>query len=273
MRLLMTMALCCGFAVNVSATPESDREALRSYFEKRIPNVPLEEHINGAYALDEAKRAQWLAMEDFPPYEFTIDEGADLWEEAFDNGETYASCFGDSPAIKAGFPYWDAEQSQVITLDLAINQCREANGEEALDYLGEEMAALTAFIAYESRDELIAVEIPEDPAALVAYESGKAFYYQRRGQLNFSCSSCHVDMANNMLRAERLSAGIGHATHWPVYRLKWNAVGPLHKRFMECNDQVKAKSFAPQSEEYRNLEYFLTYMANDLPLNGPASRK
>jgi len=26
-------------------------------------------------------------------------------------------------------------------------------------------------------------------------------------------------------------------------------------------------------EEYRNLEYFLTYMQNGLPLNGPGSRK
>jgi sulfur-oxidizing protein SoxA len=29
----------------------------------------------------------------------------------------------------------------------------------------------------------------------------------------------------------------------------------------------------PQSESYRNLEYFLTYMSNGLELNGPASRK
>jgi sulfur-oxidizing protein SoxA len=42
---------------------------------------------------------------------------------------------------------------------------------------------------------------------------------------------------------------------------------------MECNSQVRATPLDPQSESYRNLEYFLTYMANGLELNGPASRK
>ena len=119
----------------------------------------------------------------------------------------------------------------------------------------------------------IAVAIPDDPRALAAYEDGKAFYYTRRGQLNFACSHCHVNMAGNMLRAERLSATVGHATHWPVYRLKWKEVGPLHRRFMECNSQVRGVPLEPQSESYRNLEYFLTYMSNGLVLNGPATRK
>jgi sulfur-oxidizing protein SoxA len=119
----------------------------------------------------------------------------------------------------------------------------------------------------------VAVEIPDDPAALAAYEDGKRFYYTRRGQLNFACSNCHVNMAGSMLRAERLSASLGHTTHWPVYRLKWKEVGPLHKRFAECNSQVRAVPLEPQSESYRNLEYFLTYMSNGMALNGPASRK
>ena len=212
-------------------------------------------------------------MEDFPPYEFTIEDGETLWYESFSNQKSHSDCFGDSTAIKQHYPRWDKATAEVVTLDLAINQCREANGEEPLDYMGEEMAALTAFIAYESRDELIDIEVPDQPEALAAYEAGKAFYYQRRGQLNFSCSSCHIDTAGNLLRAERLSSTYGHVTHWPAYRLKWSAVGPLHKRFMECNDQVKAKAFEPQSAEYRNLEYFMTYMSQGLPLNGPSTRK
>ena len=76
-----------------------------------------------------------------------------------------------------------------------------------------------------------------------------------------------------MLRAERLSAAIGHATHWPVYRGKWERVGVLHRRFQECNSQVRAEPLPHQSESYRNLEFFLTYMSNGMELNGPASRK
>jgi sulfur-oxidizing protein SoxA len=91
--------------------------------------------------------------------------------------------------------------------------------------------------------------------------------------LNFACTSCHVQLAGNMLRAERLSASLGQITHWPVYRFQWQDVGSLHKRFAECNRQVRAEPFAAQSEAYRNLEYFLSYLSNGFELNGPATRK
>ena len=58
-----------------------------------------------------------------------------------------------------------------------------------------------------------------------------------------------------------------------MYRGKWQRVGVLHRRFRGCNTQVRAEPFEMQSEIYRNLEYFLSYMSNGLELNGPASRK
>lgn len=267
MKHLVTLALLASLSLSASAGPEEDRTAFVQFFEKRFPSVAVEEHINGAYALDEDKRKQWEALESgFPPYEDAVFDGEALWDEG-----PYADCFGGSAAVKQSYPMWDEEQG-VVTLELAINNCREANGEEALDYADYDMVALSAYIAFESRGQAINVDVPNDQA-MAAYEEGKAFYYQRRGQLNFACSSCHLEMAGNKLRSERLSAALGHVTHWPTYRAKWDEVGPLHKRFMECNDQVKAKAFDLQSVEYRNLEYFLTYMSNGLPLNGPTTRK
>jgi sulfur-oxidizing protein SoxA len=271
---LTVSALVFAISVPTLAGPEDDRSALRAFYQQRFPDVPLDSHVDGAYALDAGKRAQWLEMEDFPPYEIAIDEGAELYDEALADGSSYADCLGDdAPVVKQHYPRFDSELGEVVTLEQDINSCRENAGDEPWDYLGHEMSALTAYIAYESRGELTAVEIPDDPRALAAFEDGKEFFYTRRGQLNFACSSCHVTMAGNMLRAERLSAALGHTTHWPVYRLKWKEIGPLHKRFMECNSQVRAVPLQPQSESYRNLEYFLTYLSNDMPLNGPASRK
>lgn len=264
------------FAVSATAVagPEEDRDALRAFYEQRFPSVELDAHADGAYALDADKRDQWLEMEDFPPYEIAIDEGADLYEEPLADGSSYAACLGeDAPVVKQHYPRFDPASGQVETLEQRINSCRESAGNKPWDYLGPQMSSLMAFIAYESRGERFAIEVPEDPRAQAAYEDGKEFFYTRRGQLNFACSSCHVTMAGNALRAERLSAALGHTTHWPVYRLKWKEVGPLHKRFIECNSQVRAVPLAAQSESYRNLEYFLTYMSNDMELNGPASRK
>jgi sulfur-oxidizing protein SoxA len=162
----------------------------------------------------------------------------------------------------------------VETLSTAINRCRGEQGAPSLPYDSEEMIALTAYLAYQSRGQRVEVTIPADqPAALEAYEAGKRFYYSKRGQLNFACSDCHVTSAGQYVRADRLSASLGHPTHFPVYRSKLGGMISLHQRFSGCVRDVGAKPFELQSEAFRNLEYFLSYMSNGLEINGPGARK
>ena len=117
------------------------------------------------------------------------------------------------------------------------------------------------------------MQIPDDPGAMAAYEAGKQFYYTKRGQLNFSCADCHVNNAGMQVRADKLSAALGHPSHFPVYRSKWGDMGTLHRRFDGCNKQVRAVPLPAQGVDYRNLEYFMTYMSNGLEFNGPGARK
>ncbi len=254
------------------AGPEADRQAMRAHYEKRFPGIPVEAHKDGVYAFDENAREQWLELEDFPPYEIAVDEGEEFFNIPFADGASYSDCFSDG-AVKSQYPYFDEDRSEVITLELAINDCRRQHGEEPLPYNSAEIVRLSAYIAFLSRGQIIAVAEPSSESALAAYNEGKRFYASRRGQLNFACNSCHVQLAGNRLRSEHLSASLGHVSHWPAYRLKWQDVGSLHRRFARCNQQVRAEPFAQQSVEYRNLEYFLTYISNGLPLNGPAIRK
>lgn len=271
-RIGVSLVLVLGCISQVNADPEADRIAFVKFFEERFPDVEIAAHKDGAYALNEAKREQWLEMEDFPPYEIAVDDGEVLFTTAFANGKGYADCFDNSGiGVKQHFPYFNIDTNQVITLELAINNCRQANGEQVLDYLGDEMGYVSAYMAFTSRGNKFDIKVPAE--GLDAYEQGKRFFYERRGQLDFACSSCHLDAAGGQLRAEILSASIGHTTHWPTYRFKWEQVGGLHKRFAECNVQVRAVAMAQQSEIYRNLEYFLTYMNNGMELNGPATRK
>jgi sulfur-oxidizing protein SoxA len=270
---LLAMAGSIAFAAQAT-TPEEDLAAFESFFKSRFPGVSKEEYSNGVYAIDPVGRENWEAIEEFPPYEPFIDDGRVMWETPFANGKTYKDCFPDGPAIESKFPHWDKQQGMVITLPLALNQCREANSEKPLKYMKGPINNILSYIAFESRGQITNVEIPaDDPRALQAYEDGKKFYYTQRGQLNFSCATCHLQNAGMMIRADILSPALGHTTHWPVYRSKWGTVGTLHRRFKGCNEQVRAKPFKPQGEEYRNLEYFLTYMSNGLPLNGPGARK
>ena len=270
---LMIGALALSASTGASGDPESDRAALRDYYAARFPQVALEDHKDGVYAIDAGAREQWLEMEEFPPYEIAVDEGAELFATPFASGAGYSDCFGDEGNVAGQFPHFDEEKEAVVTLPMAVNACRHSHGEATLAYDGPEMARLTAYLAYASRGQQVDVAEPTSAAALAAYEAGKRFYSTRRGQLNFACTSCHVQLSGNMLRAERLSASLGHVTHWPVYRFKWEDVGSLHKRFQECNSQVGAEPLDEQSEAYRNLEYFLAYMSNGLELNGPATRK
>lgn len=104
------------------ATPEEDRKEAVEYFKQMFPDVPVEEFVNGQYALNEDRRKQWESMQDFPPYEFAVAEGQEMFETPFANGRTYASCFeNDGIGIRQNYPYFDTEKNEVITLELAIN--------------------------------------------------------------------------------------------------------------------------------------------------------
>lgn len=273
---LVASALAAGLASGVAgAGPEDDRQAFVAYYQSRFPDVPFAEYANGIYALDADARAQWQSIEDFPPYEFSIERGGEAWQEPLPDGTTLAACLGDELAdIRPQYPRYDASLGGIVTLSLAINRCREAAGAQALEYADADMIDLTAFLAYEARGRKVDTQIPpEEPGALEAYEAGKRFYYSKRGQLNFACADCHVTSVGLNVRADRLGPSLGHPTHFPVYRSKLGRMISLHERFYGCIRDVRAKPFDLQSEEYRNLEFFLSYMSNGLEINGPGARK
>lgn len=275
-RLLVIAATAVLTAVPLisSASPEDDLKAFRGYFMERFPNVPLEEFANGVYAIDPASREQWEAIEEFPPYEIAIEEGEEIFNTPFKNGKTFASCFRNGGiGIKSDYPYFDTKSGKVKTIELEINECLEKNGEKPMKYKKGKIASVSAYMAYTTRGQVTDIKIPHDQRALDAYEKGKVFYYARRGQLNMACAHCHVDNAGNKIRADILSPALGHLSHFPVYRSKWGGLGTTHRRFGGCNKQVRAKPFKAQSDQYRNLEYFLTYMGNGIPWNGPGARK
>ncbi|HHC74648.1 MAG TPA: sulfur oxidation c-type cytochrome SoxA [Thiothrix sp.] len=256
------------------ASPEEDLKAFQDYFKAKFPKTEFSDFVNGVYSVDAASREQWEEMEEFPPYELSVDEGKTMWETPFANGKTYASCLGDDvTTIRAKYPFYDTEAKTVKTLEGDINACREANSEEPLKWKKGKLAALSAYIAYEGRDKPIAVKTPATEEELAWYEKGKNFYYAKRGQLNMSCADCHVYNPGNKIRADILSPGLGQVSHFPVYRSKWGELGTLHRRYAGCNKQVRAKPFKAQSDEYKALEYFMAYMSNGLEWNGPGSRK
>lgn len=277
----MTHHVRCWFLIilvctvsHAGANPEDDRNAFQEYFYQRFPAITHDEFGNGVYALNADARQQWQSFEEFPPYEDFIETGDVLFHTPFQDGASYGACFKNNGiAIRQHFPRFNPVTGNIDTLESAINDCRIKHNEPALDFGHGDLVSISAYMAYTSRGQTIQVIIPQDPRAIQAYEAGKRFYYSKRGQLNMSCAGCHVRGAGLRLRAETTSPALGQTTHFPVYRLKWQDMGSLHRRFAGCNKQIRAAPFPLQSKEYRQLEYFLTYMSNGLLINGPGLRQ
>jgi L-cysteine S-thiosulfotransferase len=275
--LFATIAVLLSGALPAAAAdkidPRADFKAFRDYFTQRFPNVPLNDFANGPYSMDADLRKQWVSIEDFPPYDFAVDKGKEMFATPFKNGKHYGDCFANQGiGIRQNYPYFDEKSGEVITLELALNRCREANGEQAFSYVKDDMAALTAYMAFTSRGKPFDIKIPNDPRALAAYQNGEKYFYARRGQLNFSCASCHVQSPGEHIHTEVLAPALGILAAMPIYRSEWGSMGTISRRFVTCNVQVRGAPLEPQDENYRDVEYYLSYMSNGLPISGPGAR-
>lgn len=255
------------------ASAASDQQAFQASFRARFPGMPMAEFANGPYGVNKEMRKQWEEIMQFPPYDFALDEGRTEWARPFANGKHYADCFPNGGiGIRQNYPYFDTKLGEVVTLDLAINRCRAANGEKPLKYGTGMMASLTAYMAETSRGKPFDIKIPDDKRALAAYENGKKFFYTRRGQLNFACASCHVTGAGQRMRGDILAPALGILAAFPIYRSDWGSMGTIDRRFTSCSSQMRSQPLKPQDPNYRDLEYFLSYMSNGVPISGPGTR-
>lgn len=262
-----------GGAAMAQATPEQDFQALKKFYKERFPKLNYKDYALGSYALDADLKEQYDAAMEFNPGDITLDQGKTAWNKPFANGKTYASCYPNGgKGVATGYPEYDSKLKQVVTLPMSINMCREANGEKPLEYGKSEIVALETYLKSLSNGMPVNIKV-KGKEALAKYEAGKHYYYSRRGQLNFSCASCHVQNAGKHIRADLLSMAMGQTNHFPSYRSAWNRVGTIQDRYRGCNSQVRAKPEPFESEDYRNLEYFHTYMSNGIPIQVPGYRK
>jgi len=275
MKLLTGMA-GLGIALSAAtalASPESDKQEFIKYYTAKYPNVKVEDYVYGALAFDADSKAQYDAIMEFPPFDSEIEKGRKMWETPFKNGKTYAACLPNGGKQIAGnYPMFDEAKGKVVTLQDAINDCRVANGEEALKVSDmKTMGVLTAYMRTLSDGMIMNIKA-ESPKAMAAYEDGKKTFFSRKGQLNFACASCHVQNAGTRLRSELISPAVGHAVHWPVFRGGDNLV-TLQQRYQGCFTQVRAVSPPQGGTTMNNLEYFHSALSNGMPMKASVFRK
>ena len=217
-----------------------------------------------------------LQADDFAnPGMLWVTRGQTLWDEAFPaNGKSCASCHGIAAESMRGvatrYPRIDAQVARLVNLEGRIEICRTQHQERAaFGYESEQLLALTSFVAYQSRAMPMNVVI--DAQNQRNFERGRALYHSRLGQMNLACTHCHDQNWGKSLLAETISQGHGNA--YPIYRLEWQGVGSLHRRFRSCLYGVRAETWPAGAEQYLDLELYLAWRGRGLPIETPGVRR
>jgi len=202
-----------------------------------------------------------------------VERGERLWRDLA-GGESCASCHGDASAsmrgVAARYPASDAASGTVFDLEARINDCRvRRQKQEPMMRESDDLLGLTAYVAFQSKGLPMATRI--DGPASAAFDRGRAFYNTRHGQMNLSCAQCHEQNWGKRLYAETLSQGHGNA--FPAYKLEWQTLGSLQRRIRACLFGVRAEMPPAGAPELTDLELYLAWRAQGLPVEAPGVRR
>lgn len=260
-RLAFVVALAV-LPMAASAVMEDSRAQVAARLAQQLPSLSKDGYAMGSPAMDDALRAQ--VEQNAGAAAPSIEAGKKIWTAKFKDGHMLASCFPNGGRRIAGsYPLWDARVKHVVTLEIAINQCRKAHGEALFDIDGDTMANALAYVRSLSNGQKMAVRVPA--AAEASLERGRRMFFTRMGQRNFACASCHLDNPGKRYDEQVLSPVIGQATHWP--EIRGGMPVSLQTRVRECLERMGAAPFAAGSDELNELEYYLSYLSNGLPLS------
>jgi len=216
-----------------------------------------------------------LQNDDFAnPGMLWVERGEKLWSEpAGKKNQSCASCHKDAQSsmrgVAARYPRVDAG-GKLFNIEGRINACRvEHQGAEPLRYESEELLALTAYVARQSLALPIAARI--DGPARAHFDAGQTAYRLRRGQMNLSCAHCHEANWGKRLLSETISQGQPNA--YPAYRLEWQTLGSLERRLRACLSGIRAEMLPYGSPEYLDIELYLAWRAQGLPIETPGVRR
>lgn len=235
--------------------------------ERRIPLPDLRSGIT--FVKPEIRAMQ---ADDFSnPGMLWVEKGAKLWGAGT---RSCASCHGEAEKSMKGvatrYPAIDRGSGRLLDLADRIMHCRsERQGGPVLRYESDELLSLTAYVAHQSRGMPIGVSI-EGPAR-AHFEAGREFFFRRIGQVDIACTHCHDANWGKTLFAETISQG--HPNAFPIYRTEWQVAGSIERRLRACLSGIRAEMLPYGAPEYRDLELFLAWRAQGLPIETPGVRR
>jgi sulfur-oxidizing protein SoxA len=236
--------------------------------------IPKSALRNGSAFTSAANRAQ--QEDDFEnPGMLWVERGERLWETPpADGAKSCQACHGEASSSMKGvatrYPRVDPGAARLVDIAGRVNICRQRHQQaEPFAAESEPLLALSAYVTVQSRGMPMNVQIDLNNAR--DFERGRDRFYQRLGQMNLSCAQCHDRNWGRTLLHETISQG--HGTGFPAYRQEWQGVGSLQRRLRACYSGLRAEMPPYDARELLQLELYLAWRANGLPIEAPGVRR
>lgn len=247
-----------------SPTAEQERLAVVQLLQTKLPGTKPADWIEGAVGAQPGVAVIALSADNATNTHDILAIGKKAWERKLQSGKTLANCFPQAGRrVAANYPQVDAKSGLLITLEGALRNCLQTHGESE-PLADAAMGPLVAYVRSLSDAQRVNVKVP-NAAASAEFEAGRQFFYRRIGQQDFACASCHLHHAGKVFGDATLSPAVGQAVTWPRVEAG-GGVRTLHAQFQRCMIRSGAEPEALGSTLFNQLEYYLTYLSNNLPI-------
>jgi len=187
--------------------PPADAKSVQRFFTQKFPQVKLEDFVNGPYSMNEDLHGKGRERTNSRLTSFPS-----IWARRCSQNPSRTAKLrrllpNQGIGIRQELSIFRREGRQGHYARTGVEPLPEVNGEPPFSYVKDEMAALTAYMASHraaSRSTSKSLTI----AAARGLPERQALFLTRRGQLNFSCATCHVQSPANG-SAEVLAPALG----------------------------------------------------------------
>ena len=192
-----------------------------------------------------------------------VDQGREIF------ARDCVGCHAEPRGLATQLPRLKADGS-VMTLEAEINRCQvERVKAAAFPIESQALLSLATYVAFSSRG--LAQQVPANVTQSAAWQRAHHEFTRVQGKLDFNCRACHDQLYGKRVRNLNISQGYG--VGYPGYRVEWQTLGSLNRRLRACFFGMETVVPAATDPILAELELYLAWRAQGLPIEAPAVRR
>ena len=201
--------------------------------------------------------------DDLNPGMLWVDQGREIFTR------NCSACHTKPEGLAARLPKL-ASDGSVVTLERQINRCQSERVKQPV-YVTESqpLLGLATYLAFSSRgmSQTVAPSVIQS----AAWQRAQNEFTRVQGKLDFNCRSCHDHLYGKRVRNQAISQG--HGVGYPAYRVEWQTLGSLNRRLRACFFGMETVVPAVSDPILVDLELYLAWRAQGLPIEAPSVRR